>query len=66
MREVLHMSNETTDYITDNLEIAVENYVDSMDMDTLITEVQNSVLQYYQHNADTEEVMHFIQNWGAR
>jgi hypothetical protein len=60
------MSNETTDYITDNLEIAVENYVDSMDMDTLIAEVQNSVLQYYQHNADTEEVMHFIQNWGAR
>jgi len=60
------MSNETTDYIADNLEIAVENYVDSMDMDTLIAEVQNSVLQYYQHNADTEEVMHFIQNWGAR
>jgi len=60
------MSNETTDYIADNLEIAVENYVDSMDMDTLIAEVQNSVLQYYQHNADTEEVMHFIHNWGAR
>ena len=60
------MSNPTTDYITDNLEIAVENYAaamtDAVDQQVGIDGVM-SLLEY----RDTNELVSFINKWrGAR
>jgi len=56
------MSNPTTDYITDNLEISVENYVaamtDAVDQQASIDTVME-LLEYQ----DTEELVSFINKW---
>ena len=56
------MSNPTTDYITDNLEMSVENYVaamtDAVDQQANIDTVME-LLEYQ----DTEELVSFINKW---
>jgi DNA-directed RNA polymerase specialized sigma subunit len=64
------MSNPTTDYITDNLEIAVENYIAALG--TMSSRRSASVLD--QKNLDdhimsimswmsTEQLVEFIEHW---
>jgi len=56
------MSNPTTDYITDNLEMSVENYVaamtNAMDRRLGVSDVME-LLEYQ----DTEELVSFINKW---
>jgi hypothetical protein len=56
------MSNPTTDYITDNLEISVENYVaamtDAVDQQANIDTVME-LLEY----RDADELVAFINKW---
>jgi len=56
------MSNPTTDYITDNLEMSVENYVAAMTnaMDKRLSVSDVMELLEYQ---DTEELLRFIDRW---
>jgi hypothetical protein len=56
------MSNETTDYITDNLEIAVENYIaalgTTLDQKNLDDHIM-SIMMWM----DTAELVEFIEHW---
>jgi hypothetical protein len=56
------MSNPTTDYITDNLEMSVENYVaamtDAVDQQANIDTVME-LLEY----RDADELVAFINKW---
>ena len=56
------MSNPTTDFISDNLELSVENYVaamtDAVDKQASIDTVME-LLEY----RDTEELVAFINKW---
>ncbi len=56
------MSNETTDYIADNLEIAVENYIaalgtmlDQKNLDDHIMSIMSWM--------STEQLVEFIEHW---
>jgi hypothetical protein len=56
------MSNETTDYIADNLEIAVENYIaalgTTLDQKNLDDHIM-SIMMWM----DTAELVEFIEHW---
>jgi hypothetical protein len=59
------MSNPTTDYITDNLEIAVENYIaalgtmlDQKNLDDHIMSIMSWM--------DTAQLVEFIEHWSNK
>ena len=59
------MSNETTDYITDNLELAVENYIaalgtmlDQKNLDDHIMSLMSWM--------DTAQLVEFIEHWSKK
>jgi len=59
------MSNETTDYITDNLEIAVENYIaalgtmlDQKNLDDHIMSIMSWM--------DSTQLVEFIEHWTSK
>jgi hypothetical protein len=59
------MSNETTDYITDNLEIAVENYIAALgtmlDQKKLDDHIM-SIMSWM----DTTQLVEFIEHWSNK
>ena len=44
----------------EQLEIAVGNYVDSMDMDTILDIVYSNIYKYFSESADEEETLEFV------
>ena len=51
-------------YTDEQIEKAVDNLIDSWDMDTLINSAYDDWLHYYLHNADQEEVSELLQEFG--
>ena len=51
-------------YTDEQIEKAVDNLIDSWDIDTLINSAYDDRLHYYLHNADQEEVSELLQEFG--
>jgi hypothetical protein len=56
------MSNETTDYIADNLEIAVENYIAALGT-TLDQKNLDDHIMSIMSWMSTEQLVEFIEHW---
>ena len=56
------MSNETTDYITDNLEIAVENYIAALG-NALDQQQKTDHIMSIMSWMDTSQLVEFIEHW---
>lgn len=51
-------------YNDDDLETAVDNYVNGWDMDTLIEYASDRLYDYFKKVADTVEIQDFIDEYG--
>lgn len=47
-------------YTNEQIEQAVEIYVDALSVDDLVAIVSNDLYEYYRKSADTEEVLEFL------
>ena len=54
--------NKITNIMYDKLELAIDRYVDGLDMDDLIQIVTDDLWTYYRKSADLDEVQEFIDN----
>ena len=59
------MSNETTDYITDNLEIAVENYIAALGT-TLDQKNLDDHIMSIMSWMDSTQLVEFIEHWTSK
>ena len=56
------MMNKITNIMYDKLEMAIDRYVDGLDMDDLIQIVTDDLWTYYRKSASSNEVQEFIDN----
>ena len=59
------MSNETTDYITDNLEIAVENYIAALGTMLDQKKLDDHIMSIMSWMT-TAQLVEFIQHWSNK
>ena len=62
IRKVLVM---TIKYNDEQIEKAVDNLIDSWDIDTLVNFAYDDRLHYFLHSADQEEIKMLVQDFGS-
>ena len=55
----------TIKYTEEQIEKAVDNLIDSWDIDTLVNFAYDDRLHYFLHSADQEEIKMLVQDFGS-